>query len=217
MNPQLDMMVAMHEVLMDGEQLQPDEAFGHLLDYAASRLTFQDTIPTPWMKLRTIVRLDNILDFDVLRLNPWDWFGELHEHMKLTVIAGDFYIDYNEAHHNIDASLVPTQEGKPLRILDECAATGCNILALHKTYPDAIFYGAENDEFTYRILMLNMKLYGVNHVIVNGAHTEHDLRAFSPNWRFSNRWTPPEKKKYFTEEETDERVNITDEGVYRLV
>lgn len=217
MKPQLTMLLNMHKVLIVNQELSPDESFGHLLDFVASRLTFQDTIPTPWMKLSTIEMLDSYLDIDVLREDPWDWFGEVHQHEKLNCIPGEFYMDYDEAHKEADITLMQTQEGKPLRILDECAATGRGILALFKLYPNAIFYGAENDLFTYRILMLNMKIYNVQHIIVNANHVSNDLRGHSPNWRFANMWSPVKQEKYFTEEETDERVTITEQGIYKLV
>lgn len=209
MTAQTIMLDKMYKCILANEQKTVQESFLLLLDYIATKFEFKDSFTTPWMKMKTSVELTELFDVEVLRQDKWDWFGELHATYNVGAIQGDYIISREEVQKIADAlDLQPKDLPAPFRILDICAATGRNILMLSEKYPDAIFYGAEQDPIAYKVLLLNMKIYGIASSVVNTNNVDHDLREHSPNWRHSNVWEPVKKSKYLSEEELDARREI---------
>ena len=88
------------------------------------------------------------------------------------------------------------EEERPKIILDPCTGTGRFLLDLvwrHRDKRLALF-GVELDLDLYRACLVNMKLYGwgMPYFILRADALIVDLQPSSPNWRFANRWDPPD-------------------------
>ena len=91
------------------------------------------------------------------------------------------------------------QEGDEERwklVLDPCTGTGRFLLDLawrHRDKKLALF-GVELDLDLYRACLVNMRLYawGMPYLILRADALVVDLEPGSPNWRFANRWSPPD-------------------------
>lgn len=216
-SPQVDMLHSILDLLIEKENLSPADAFKHLLEIVANKLHFDDPVSTPWIKQTTIIQIESILDFDLLKESPDDWFGDLHYLLGLDVIGGGaYYVSPHEADQAL--SHIPlVNHIQPSRILDPVVGTGRNVLAMHRKYgTSTIFYGVEHDEYAYRIALINMKLHNVQSVILCADKTKHDIREHSPNWRFANKWNIMKRNRLLPVEEVDERSRKDTNDFYRF-
>lgn len=199
----LKMLLEMHKVLNEDNK-DNVVSFETLLSYVASKFTFRAPINVPWMKTETLNKLDALFDLKVLQSYPWDWFGELHNKLDLQIIdnsllVGQIYVEAN-------TKFIETKGGDtvaPLRVLDDEAFTGRNIIEMWKRNHHAIYYGVESDITAYRIALLNMKCYDIPSSILH-APPGSDVRSFSPNWRDANSWNPTNAR--IRPDETDLRL-----------
>lgn len=218
MKPQLKMLNDMYELILNQENVSKEDAFHKLLEFFASHFEFEEeTVPSPWLKTEVYEQLCELLDLNLLQEDQWDWFGELHKHHQLNLIQGDYDISYAHCEKIAEYVLKSKPNKKQLqRVLDPVSGTGRNVLVLAKKEPNAFYYLADEDLISYRIAMLNMQIYGIHAVVLKANANKHDLREFSPNWRYANRWHTVKETKLFSKEEVDERMRRK-EGLYHFV
>lgn len=81
-------------------------------------------------------------------------------------------------------------------VLDPCTGTGRFLLDLVWRHGDEklMLYGAELDLDLYRACLVNMRLHALArpYFILRANALIVDLRPSSPNWRYANRWDPPD-------------------------
>lgn len=81
-------------------------------------------------------------------------------------------------------------------ILDPCTGTGRFLLDFVWRYRDRelALFGCELDIDLYRACLVNMRLFGFGmpYFILRADALVVDLKPSNPNWRFANRWTPPD-------------------------
>lgn len=216
--PQLQMLDNMYQAILDTGMYSQDVAFQTLMEYIANRLDFEESVPSPWLKADTYDKLNELFDLELLRQDQWDWLGELHSHRGLSLITGD----YEETRKSIQVYtdhleiVWKTKKEKIQRFLNPNGGCGRTLLVIAKMFPETIYYVAEDDLLAYRILLLNTKIYNVRAVVLRANSAIHDLREYSPNWRYANRWTPVKYAKMLSEEEIDERTD-KGSGTYRFV
>jgi hypothetical protein len=87
-------------------------------------------------------------------------------------------------------------EGRWRLVLDPCTGTGRFLLDLAWRHRDKklSLFGVELDLDLYRACLVNMQLYalGMPYLILRADALVVDLEPGSPNWRFANRWSPPD-------------------------
>ncbi len=190
----------------------PELAFTSLMEFIASKFEFKETINTPWLKPETLQYLQETFSLELLQEDPWDWFGELHNELGLSLIDNSLLL--SRTHLEKVAPDTTTTNILASRILDTETYTGRHIIEMWRKNPKAVYYGVESDTLAYQIALLNMNCYGIRHSILQGNPNEMDLRPYSSNWRETNVWTPGHRR--IKEDETDERLRIVD-GFYRVV
>ena len=211
MNKQMDMLRSMYNVLSK-QGKDPEETFQLLMDFIASQFEFKIPVHTQWFNPDMLKNLYELFDVNILKEDPWDWFGELHKELNLTLIDNSLVLD--REHLAKVAPNVTTGGLLPSRVLDTEAYTGRHIIEMWRKSDNAIFYGVESDITAYQLSLLNMMCYDIPHSILYGNPNDMDIREFSPNWRESNLWIPSTRR--IQSDEVDERLRIVD-GFYRVV
>lgn len=210
---QLDMVQKMYEAIR-ADKPTNREAFETLIAYVGSKFLFKAPINVPWVKAPTLEILDEVFELEVLREEPWDWFGELDTKLKLGLFDKELLIDQKTLAGLATNVKLYGKSIEPHRILDEETYTGRYIIEMWKNEKHAVYYGVESDLLAYRVALVNMRCYEIPSAIIFGNPAEHDIRPFSPNWRDANIWEP--NKNRITVAETDERLRNV-EGFYRIV
>lgn len=210
---QLEMLEKMYTCIRDSKETSL-ESFETLVAYVAGKFTFKVPINIPWIRMEALQELDKLFDLELLREDPWDWFGELDSKLKLGLLDKNLLIDKATTQAQAAQLKLYGNPVEPHHVLDDNAYTGRHIIEMWKNEKHVIYYGVESDLLAYRIALVNMKCYGINSSIIYGNSFEHDVRPFSPNWRDANNWEP--NKNRITVAETDERLKQVD-GFYRIV
>jgi len=134
---------------------------------------------------------------------PYDYLGQLFTEKKCAidemgqVITPPWIVSY--INDSAIGKVEEDQEGNEERwklVLDPCAGTGRFLLDLawrHRDRKLALF-GVELDLDLYRACLVNMRLYAlaIPYFILRADALVVDLEPDSPNWRFANRWSPPD-------------------------
>lgn len=134
--------------------------------------------------------------------DPYDYLGQLFSEKDCSVdgmgqlITPPWIVSYIN-----DSVMEVTEEEEQASdrwklILDPCTGTGRFLLDFvwrHRDKKLALF-GVELDLDLYRAALVNMKLYGFGmpYFILRADALIVDLEPGSPNWRFANRWDPPD-------------------------
>lgn len=133
---------------------------------------------------------------------PYDYLGQLFSEKDCSVegmgqlITPPWIVSYiNDS--VMELTEEEEQDGERWKlILDPCTGTGRFLLDFvwrHRDKRLALF-GVELDIDLYRAALVNMKLYGFGmpYFILRADALIVDLKPGSPNWRFANRWDPPD-------------------------
>jgi hypothetical protein len=134
---------------------------------------------------------------------PDDYLGQLFSEQNCAidrmgqVITPPWIVSY--INDSVIGKVEEMEEGAEERwklVLDPCTGTGRFLLDLawrHRDKKLALF-GVELDLDLYRACLVNMRLYALEmpYLILRADALIVDLEPSSPNWRFANRWRPPD-------------------------
>ena len=172
------------------------ESYKLLLDYLAWKLSI------PGAKKPDIE--DEVLGISDMKLllncNVHDFLGRAFEELGLqSRRRGQFFTPENVSDFmaQMMISRPPENLTRPLTILDPACGSGRLLLAAFRRLGNrAIYFGCDIDLLAYRICLLNMRIFRVPSLILCGDSLRIDLSPNSPNWRFANRWDPPNWDDY---------------------
>lgn len=195
MSKQLQMLEDALDVITRYEGCTLGEAYEKLVHFAAYELSVDPGIVSPTFKYDEWEDIRKVVNFDVLREDKWDWFGELAHSLNRPSIPS-FFVDRSTADAAAKRHYKPGTPKIAQTILDPHCGSGGLILALHSLVGNSfIYYGADHDLTAYRTALVNMKLYGVNAKVVHLNSETHKVDPGSRNWQYANMWTPPDEKK----------------------
>lgn len=195
MSKQLDMLTKCIEVVSRNHAMENDEAYEILLHFAAYKLSVDEGIVSPTLKMTTWAELNDTLNFDVLREKTWDWFGELY--VSLGLQKGVGFVAREDMARQI-AQHYRSNKGAVDTFLDPVCGSGRLMLTLFMTYGNHIlYYGCDPDLTAYRTAIVNMKLYKVNAKVLYANKDKHNIDITSPNWQYANKWLPPRQDRYY--------------------
>lgn len=184
--PQLQMLESCYAILNERYK-KPHVCFSALLQWIAHQLRIPGThdYSTPTVTLDMEARLNNTLDFDLLRQDPWDWLGELAVKLNLFDyvpyrLTVDEVIDYVQ--RNVPSSISRTDV-----IFDPSAGTGRLFFGLMRSNIECIMAGAEPSPKPYRILVINKHIYDMPAFVVRAELKEPFA---SPVWESANLYNP---------------------------
>jgi len=141
--------------------------------------------------------------FDAWYDEPYDYLGQLFSERDCAidemgqVITPPWIVSYiNDSVIGKVEEAEDREEDRWKIVLDPCTGTGRFLLDLawrHRDKKLALF-GVELDLDLYRACLVNMRLYawGMPYLILRADALIVDLQPGSPNWRFANRWSPPD-------------------------
>lgn len=195
MSKQLDVLKKSIEVIHQNHAMKDDEAYDILLHFAAYKLGVDEGIVSPTLKLPVWDELQKTLDFDVLRENTWDWFGELY--VSLGLQQGEGFVAREDMAKEI-AKHYKSNKGAVDTFFDPVCGSGRLMMTLFMSYGNHIlYYGCDPDITAYHTALVNMKLYKVNAKILYASSNDHNVEITSPNWRYANQWIPPRQERYY--------------------
>jgi len=134
---------------------------------------------------------------------PYDYLGQLFSERKCAidemgqVITPPWVVSFiNDSAIGKVEKMEEEDEKRWKLVLDPCTGTGRFLLDLawrHRDKKLALF-GVELDLDLYRACLVNMRLYAweMPYFILQADALVVDLEPGSPNWRFANRWSPPD-------------------------
>lgn len=130
---------------------------------------------------------------------PYDYLGELFGEKDCAIegmgqlITPDWIVSYIN-----DAVLEAAEENEKRwkLVLDPCTGTGRFLLDLATRHRDRrlALFGVELDLDLYRACLVNLRLFalGMPTFVLRADALIVDLVPASPNWRYANRWDPPD-------------------------
>ena len=195
MKPQLQMIVKCLDYIVLKENIHKEEAFSRLLDYCAYQIGISDAMIK--LKLSSYEFVKDNLDFDLLKKDCWDWFGELWEMTFRPPMKLSTRKSINKHVDKCINMLKGTNEGMPQSIIDKSSGTGRFLLiAKERSESNLMCYGIENDIVAYKVCIFNMKLHNVpSKILWCPDIKKFDVSPKSSNWFFSNFWNPVSKDK----------------------
>jgi len=186
----LDMLQRNLDVIVEIEELYPQDAFQRLLDYTAYRLGVKDAVAA--FNNKTFDHLNKNFKMDMLHFQTWDWFGELYERIYQPSVPLSHKKSLDKHVHATIQMIEANHDNFPSTILDRHIGTGRLILLVHSAIPrDVLYYGVEHSLLPYQICLVNMKLFNIPaKILYHSDNRPIDIRSGSSNWLKANWWKP---------------------------
>jgi len=137
---------------------------------------------------------------------PYDYLGQLFSEKECAIegmgqlITPPWIVSY--INNSVIGEVNEIEDDEKERwklVLDPCTGTGRFLLDLawHHRDKKLALFGVELDLDLYRACLVNMRVYalGMPYFILRADALIVDLMPASSNWRFSNRWNPPDWEK----------------------
>lgn len=142
-----------------------------------------------WDKLETV-------DLEPLKQDPSDHIGEfIHTNYPQTMSVAS-YAPYATCKRQAEKQVKTIKSSSLNRVLDRCGGSGGMMIALWESLNrNTMVYMAEPDLLSYRVALVNAKLYDIPSRIINADYRLHHLGPDSANWRYAGMWTPPQAKR----------------------
>ncbi|MNP01709.1 hypothetical protein D3C76_935340 [compost metagenome] len=172
------------------------DAVPNMVHWLGYKLRVDPGMLSPTIQLEAWRKLEEI-DLEPLKEDPMDHIGEFIHVNYPRVMGVASYISPITAKLSAVKLADRMKRGAMDRVLDRCGGSGGQMIALWEALDkNTMVYVAEPDLLSYRIALVNAKLYDIPSRIINADYRHHHLGPDSPNWRYAGMWTPPQAKRY---------------------
>ncbi len=192
---QIDMLNKCITLISQNGKLTNYESFEKLMDYMAVKLSLDNEAIYTLPQVVADTLDGGLLDWDLLRSDPWDWLGETYSQLGLCNLAlSQFFTPRAVTEAMAQMTLFdckPRTDKLPITMLDPCVGSGRMILSAHKILGDeAIYFGVDLDLHSYRIALINMALYKIPAFLLRADSLVSNIDLNSENWHQANLWYP---------------------------